>query len=53
MRWRPRLAKADRIDGIAKGLAVLESFDTERQRLNATLAAQRAGLTGPPRGATC
>jgi IclR family pca regulon transcriptional regulator len=24
---------------------VLESFDTERQRLNATLAAQRAGLT--------
>ena len=36
--------KADRIDGMAKGLAVLESFDTERQRLNATLAAQRAGL---------
>ena len=37
--------KADRIDGMAKGLAVLESFDTERQRLNATLAAQRAGLS--------
>lgn len=37
--------KADRIEGMAKGLAVLESFDTERQRLNATLAAQRAGLS--------
>ena len=30
---------------MAKGMAVLESFDTERQRLNATLAAQRAGIT--------
>jgi IclR family pca regulon transcriptional regulator len=39
------IAKADFIAGMAKGLAVLESFDTERQRLNATLAAQRAGLT--------
>lgn len=39
------IAPADFIAGIAKGLAVLESFDTERQRLNATLAAQRAGLT--------
>ena len=39
------IAKADFIEGIAKGMAVLESFDTERQRLNATLAAQRAGLT--------
>jgi IclR family transcriptional regulator, pca regulon regulatory protein len=39
------IAKADYIEGIAKGLAVLESFDTERQRLNATLAAQRAGIT--------
>ena len=39
------IAKADYIEGMAKGLAVLESFDTERQRLNATLAAQRAGLT--------
>ena len=39
------IAKADLIAGMAKGLAVLESFDTERQRLNATLAAQRAGLT--------
>jgi IclR family pca regulon transcriptional regulator len=36
---------ADYIAGLAKGLAVLESFDTERQRLNATLAAQRTGLT--------
>lgn len=39
------IAPADFIAGMAKGLAVLESFDTERQRLNATLAAQRAGLT--------
>ena len=37
----PAIAKADLIEGMAKGMAVLESFDTERQRLNATLAAQR------------
>lgn len=41
----PDIAPADFIAGMAKGLAVLESFDTQRQRLNATLAAQRAGLT--------
>ncbi|HEX2544621.1 MAG TPA: IclR family transcriptional regulator C-terminal domain-containing protein [Ramlibacter sp.] len=39
------IATADYIAGMAKGLAVLESFDTQRQRLNATLAAERAGLT--------
>lgn len=39
------IAKADLIEGMARGMAVLESFDTERQRLNATLAAQRAGIT--------
>jgi IclR family transcriptional regulator, pca regulon regulatory protein len=39
------IAKADLIEGLAKGLAVLESFDTERQRLNITLAAQRAGIS--------
>ena len=39
------IAKADVIEGMAKGMAVLESFDTERQRLNATQAAERAGLT--------
>lgn len=39
------IARVDFIEGMAKGLAVLESFDTERQRLNATLAAQRAGIT--------
>ncbi len=38
------LSKADWIEGIARGMAVLESFDTERQRLNATLAAERAGI---------
>lgn len=41
----PAIAHADLIAGLAKGMAVLESFDTERQRLNATLAAQRAGIT--------
>jgi IclR family pca regulon transcriptional regulator len=40
-----QIAKADYIEGLAKGLAVLEAFDTERQRLNATLAAQRTGIT--------
>lgn len=39
------IAKADFIAGMAKGMAVLESFDTERQRLNATLAAERSGIT--------
>jgi IclR family pca regulon transcriptional regulator len=39
------IAKADFIEGMAKGMAVLESFDTERQRLNATLAAGRTGIT--------
>lgn len=39
------IAKADFIEGMAKGMAVLESFDTGRQRLNATLASQRAGIT--------
>jgi IclR family pca regulon transcriptional regulator len=39
------IAKADFIEGMAKGMAVLESFDTERQRLNASQAAQRSGIT--------
>ena len=39
------IAHADFIAGLAKGLAVLESFDTERQRLNVTQAAERACLT--------
>lgn len=39
------IARSDLIEGMVKGMAVLESFDTERQRLNATLAAQRAGIT--------
>ncbi|MBU6439846.1 MAG: helix-turn-helix domain-containing protein [Betaproteobacteria bacterium] len=42
---RPAIAHADFIEGMAKGMAVLESFDTERQRLNATLTAERAGIT--------
>lgn len=39
------IAKSDYIAGLAKGLAVLECFDTERQRLTVSLAAQRAGLS--------
>jgi IclR family pca regulon transcriptional regulator len=39
------IAKTDLIEGMAKGMAVLESFDTERQWLNATLTAGRTGLT--------
>jgi IclR family transcriptional regulator, pca regulon regulatory protein len=39
------IAKADYIEGAAKSLAVLESFDVNRQRLNATQTASRTGLT--------
>jgi IclR family transcriptional regulator, pca regulon regulatory protein len=39
------LAKDDVIQGAVKALAVLESFSAERQRLNATQVAQRAGMT--------
>lgn len=39
------LAKADVIEGAVKAMAVLESFSTERQRLNATQVAERAGIT--------
>ena len=39
------IAHADYVAGLAKGLAVLECFGTERQRLNTTQAAERAGLT--------
>lgn len=37
--------KSDWIEGMARGMSVLESFGTERQRLNATLTAERTGLT--------
>ena len=39
------IAHADYVAGLAKGLAVLECFGTERQRLDTTQAAERAGLT--------
>lgn len=38
------IAKADLIEGAVRAMAVLESFDTERQRLNTSQAAQRTGL---------
>jgi IclR family transcriptional regulator, pca regulon regulatory protein len=37
--------KADFIEGAAKAMAVLECFGTGRQKLNASQAAERAGLT--------
>lgn len=39
------VAKADVIEGAVKALSVLEAFSAERQRLNATQVAQRAGIT--------
>ncbi len=45
VKQRMNITKSDYIEGLAKGLAVLEAFDTERQRLNASLAAQRTGIT--------
>jgi IclR family transcriptional regulator, pca regulon regulatory protein len=39
------ISKQDFIAGTAKSLAVLECFSAEKQRLNATQAAERTGLT--------
>lgn len=39
------IAKADYIAGAAKSLAVLQAFDVHRQKLNASQAADKAGLT--------
>lgn len=41
----PLVKEGDFVEALARGLAILESFSTERQRLNATQAAARAGLT--------
>ena len=46
------IARTDFIEGMAKGMAVLESFDTERQRLNATLAARTFPLAPAQKGAS-
>lgn len=40
-----RISADDYIASLAKGMAVLECFDTERQKMNATVAAQRANIT--------
>ena len=42
---RNTFARSDWIEGMARGMAVLECFDTERQRLNASQTAERTGLT--------
>jgi IclR family transcriptional regulator, pca regulon regulatory protein len=39
------LKKQDFIEGASKSMAILECFSAERQRLNATQAAERAGMT--------
>lgn len=39
------IATADLIVGMARGMAVLEIFDTQRQRLNATLVAEMTALS--------
>jgi IclR family transcriptional regulator, pca regulon regulatory protein len=39
------LKKQDFIEGTSKSMAVLECFSAERQRLNATQAAERTGMT--------
>lgn len=39
------IAKPDFIESLAKGMAVLEAFDTERQRINATMVADKTGIT--------
>ncbi len=35
----------DFVAGISKGLAILDSFGTDRHRLNITMAAERTGMT--------
>lgn len=45
MQSTAHLAKADVIEGAVKAMAVLETFSAERQRLNATQVAARAGIT--------
>lgn len=45
MRESTGIAVSDYIEGAARSLAVLESFDVHRQRLNATQTAERTGLT--------
>lgn len=41
---KPTLSPSDFIEGAARALSVLESFDVHRQRLNATQTAERTGL---------
>lgn len=45
MRDGTDIAAVDYIEGAARSLSVLESFDVHRQRLNATQTAERTGLT--------
>jgi len=40
-----QIAQEDYIAGLAKGLIVLETFGTERQRLNITQISQRTGIS--------
>lgn len=42
---RNTIQEKDYIAGLGKGMAILECFDSERQRLSATMAAERTGIT--------
>ncbi len=41
----PEVDRRDLVDGLGKGLRVIEAFDDDHPQLTATLAAERAGLT--------
>lgn len=40
-----KIRQDDYIAGLAKGLALLEAFGTDRQRLNVTQVAERTGIS--------
>ncbi len=40
-----RIRQEDYIAGLAKGLALLEAFGIDRQRLNVTQVAERTGIS--------
>lgn len=42
---KPTINAQDYIAGLGKGLAILECFDSQRQRLSVTMAAEKTGMT--------
>ena len=45
--------RRDLVDGLGKGLRVIESFDDDHAQLTTSEAAERAGMTRTARGAIC